>query len=89
MSLEFTDFARFYEGSGMSEAEQREDFEVYACFMECLVRHFWQAEPLANSLGISFDSCTEAVLDQLESDCPLPTTFNAAAQESAGRKANP
>lgn len=83
MSLEFTDFAHFYEDSGMTDAQQREDFEVYACFMECIVRHFWRYDPQQNSLGISLDSDTLAVIESVSSDNHIPATFNDAAHGDA------
>lgn len=89
MSLEFTDFAHYYTGSGMTEDQQREDFEVYACFMESLVRYFWRQEPRANSMGISFDKDTMALVEAVDSNDPLRTTFNDAACENAARKTGP
>lgn len=86
MSLDFADYARFYAGSGMTDAEQREDFEVYACFMECLVRYFWREEPAQNSLGISVDNNTLALIGGLESQNLLQTKFNDAASEIAAGK---
>lgn len=89
MSLEFADFAHFYDGSSLSEAQRREDFEVHACFLECIVRYFWRRESVPNSLGISFDKDAIDLLDKLDSDIHLQNQFNNAACEDAGRKAAP
>ena len=89
MSLEFSDFVHFYEGSSLSDDEQREDFEVYACFMECLVRHVWRSDAPANGLGISVDSDTIALIGAVESDHPLQTTFNKAVHHDAAEATTP
>lgn len=89
MSLEYADFAHFYVGSGLTEAEARDDFGVYACFMECLVRHYWYRDPLPNSLGISVNSDTLGLLDKLNSETSLSLKFIDAAREDAGRRNPP
>jgi len=83
MPLDFADFAHHYEGIEMTEAEKREDFEVYACFMECLVAYWWRRDPVANSLGISVNNDTMALIDALDSGPSLPSTFNTAAHGDA------
>ncbi|OSZ69554.1 hypothetical protein CAP40_01475 [Sphingomonas sp. IBVSS2] len=86
MSLEFADFAHFYADSGLTENQQREDFEAYACFMECLVRHFWGHDPIPNSLGIRFDNDTMALIEDVDSKPSLQAIFNDAAHEDAAGK---
>lgn len=89
MSLEFADFAHFYDGSPLTETQRREDFEVHICFLQCLVRYFWRRETVPNGLGISFDNDAIALLDTLDSGSHLQSTFNDAVREDAGRKTGP
>lgn len=86
MPLEFADFAHFYDRSSLSDKQRREDFEVHACFLECLVRYFWRREAVSNPLGISFDKDALDRLDALDSNEPFYTTFNDAALGLASRK---
>jgi hypothetical protein len=86
MSLEFVDFAHYYEGSGLTEARQREHFEIYACLMESIVQLFWQDDPAPNRLGISFDKNTLRRFAELDSLSSLSSNFKDAAREEAAGK---
>lgn len=86
MPLDFAEFAHHYDGSAISDVEKREHFEAFASIMECLVRLYWQDDTAPNALGISLDSDTFSLFKTLESENPLPTTFNSAASEPAAGK---
>jgi hypothetical protein len=89
MPLEFADFAHHYDGSGLSEPEQRAEFETFADIMECLARYFWQDHAHDNKLGIRLDGDTLALIDQLDSGHSLQNLFNEVALGTATRKKEP
>jgi len=83
MSLDYAEFAHFYDGSSLTEDQRREDFDVHVCFLQCLVRYFWRREPVPNGLGISFDKDALEQLDRLDSGAAITTIFNNSVREDA------
>lgn len=86
MSLEFADFAYCHAAFGVTEDEQRANFEVYASILESIAQLFWHEEPGQNPLGISFDLDTMPPDDKVESDGSLKSMFNCAACPRPARK---
>ncbi len=86
MPLQFADFARYYEGYELSEAQQLAHFEVFSDLMECITRLFWQDGSTANGLGITLDRDTLELLRDVESFEPIKFLFNLAADDAAGKK---
>ena len=87
MPLDFADFAHHYQGHGMSEAQQRAQFEPFADLMECIVRLFWRDGAGASSLGITLVGNFLPVADTVDSDQTLTHSFNGTASpEAAGKK---
>lgn len=71
----------------MSDAQQRDHFEVFASILDCIVRYYWQDGPAENKLGISFDGDTLTRLGALDSSPSITSSFNeAAASAEAGKK---
>ncbi len=71
----------------MTDAQQRDHFEVFAFILDCIVRYYWQDGPAENKLGISFDGNTLTELGTLDSGTSITSSFNgAAASAEAGKK---
>ena len=88
MTLEFADFAHRYRNSGMTDAQQRDDFGVFSDMLECVARFFWRDGP-PNSLGISFDSDSTNPSDAVESKGALRVLFNELVGDDAAESETP
>lgn len=88
MSLEFADFAHYYRDSGMTDAQQRDDFALFSDILECVARFFWQ-EGSENPLGISWLGDSAAPEIAVESGVSTPSTFNRVALGEATETEQP
>jgi hypothetical protein len=87
MPLQFADFAHYYEGEGMSAAQQHAHFEAFADLIDCIARYYGMSDDNGNELGIRLNENTLALLRNVDSSSPTQFLFNeAASDEAAGKK---